>query len=112
MRATSGELSVIVGGDRATFGACLPIFRAMSSHKFHVGDIGQLLALKLVNNMLDQVNTVAIAEAFVMGAKAGPDPQVMYDVIKTSTGASFALEHLVARMIAGDFTPRSTVDIS
>lgn len=111
-RAASGELSVIAGGDAATFESCRAMFKAMSANQFHVGGIGQGLALKLVNNMLIQVNTVAIAEAFVMGAKAGLDPQVMYDVIRVSTGASFALDHRVPRMIAGDFKPGGTVDIS
>lgn len=110
-RATSGELSVICGGDAQIFEACRGMFEAMSSNQFHVGTIGQGLALKLVNNMLIQVNTVAIAEAFVMGAKAGLDPQVMYDVIKVSTGASFALDYRVPRFIKGDFTPGGTVDI-
>jgi 3-hydroxyisobutyrate dehydrogenase len=111
-RAASGELSVIAGGDDATFETCRPMFKAMATNQFHVGRIGQGLALKLVNNMLIQVSTVAIAEAFVMGAKAGLDPKVMYDVIKVSTGASFALDFRVPRMIAGDFTPGGTVDIS
>ena len=111
-RATSGELSVIAGGDAATFDSCGAMFKAMSSNQFHVGSIGQGLALKLVNNLLIQVNTVAIAEAFVMGVKAGLDPKVMYDVIKVSTGASFALDYRVPRMIAGDFKPGGTIDIS
>jgi 3-hydroxyisobutyrate dehydrogenase-like beta-hydroxyacid dehydrogenase len=111
-RAQSGELAVIAGGDGAVFESCRPMFEAMSAHQFHVGGIGQGLALKLVNNMLIQVNTVAIAEAFVMGAKAGLDPQIMYDVIRVSTGASFALDMRVPRMIAGDFTPGGTVDIT
>jgi 3-hydroxyisobutyrate dehydrogenase-like beta-hydroxyacid dehydrogenase len=111
-RAAAGELTVIAGGEAAVFASCRAMFAAMSAHQFHVGGIGQGLALKLVNNMLIQVNTVAIAEAFVMGAKAGLDPQVMYDVIRVSTGASFALEHRVPRMIAGDFRPGGTVDIS
>jgi 3-hydroxyisobutyrate dehydrogenase len=111
-RAQSGELTVIAGGDAATFESCRSMFEAMSANQFHVGGIGQGLALKLVNNMLIQVNTVAIAEAFVMGAKAGLDPKVMYDVIKVSTGASFTLDMRVPRIIAGDFKPGGTVDIS
>ncbi|HEX4893928.1 MAG TPA: NAD(P)-binding domain-containing protein [Hyphomicrobiaceae bacterium] len=111
-RAASGDLAIIAGGDAQTFEACRSMFEAMSANQFHVGSIGQGLALKLVNNMLIQVNTVAIAEAFVMGAKAGLDPQVMYDVIKVSTGASFALDYRVPRFIAGDFKPGGTVDIS
>jgi 3-hydroxyisobutyrate dehydrogenase len=111
-RAASGELSVIAGGDKAVYEACLPMFKAMSTNQFHVGGIGQGLALKLVNNMLIQVNTVAIAEAFVMGAKAGLDPKVMYDVIKVSTGSSVTLDMRAPRIMSGDFAPGGTVDIS
>lgn len=111
-RAASGELSVICGGDDAAVAGWRPAFEAMSSNIFHVGGVGQGLAMKLVNNMLIQVNTVAIAEAFAMGAKAGLDPQTMYDVVRVSTGASFALEHRVPRMLKGDFVPGGTVDIS
>src|SRR5205807_7104749 len=54
-RAESGELSVIAGGDAATFENCADMFRAMATNQFHVGSIGQGLALKLVNNLLIQV---------------------------------------------------------
>ena len=111
-RASSGELSIICGGAKADIDGWRSAFDAMSSNIFHVGDIGQGLAMKLVNNMLIQVNTVAIAEAFAMGAKAGLDPKTMYDVVRVSTGASFALEHRVPRMLSGDFKPGGTVDIS
>ena len=111
-RAESGELSIIAGGDAATVDACRDLFRAMGTNVFHVGSLGQGLAMKLVNNMLIQVNTVAIAEALVLGVKAGLDPQTMYDVIRASTGTSFAFESRVPRMLARDFSPGGTVDIS
>ncbi|MEZ5855373.1 MAG: NAD(P)-dependent oxidoreductase [Hyphomicrobiaceae bacterium] len=111
-RAEEGTLAIICGGEKADFDGWLPAFKAMSANQFHVGSIGQGLALKLVNNMLIQTSTVAIAEAFVMGAKAGLDPKVMYDVIRVSTGASFALDFRVPRFLSGDFTPGGTVDIS
>ncbi|MGE0766017.1 MAG: NAD(P)-dependent oxidoreductase [Hyphomicrobiaceae bacterium] len=111
-RASDGSLAIICGGEKSHYDDWLPAFEAMSANQFHVGGIGQGLALKLVNNMLIQTSTVAIAEAFVMGAKAGLDPRVMYDVIKVSTGASFALDFRVPRFLSGDFTPGGTVDIS
>ncbi len=73
-RAATGELSIIAGGAKETFAACEDIFRAMGKNLFHVGTLGQGLAMKLVNNMLVQVNTVAVAEALVLGVKAGLDP--------------------------------------
>jgi 3-hydroxyisobutyrate dehydrogenase len=111
-RAASGELSIIAGGAVETFEACRDLFAAMGTRLFHVGGLGQGLAMKLVNNMLVQVNTVAVAEALVMGVKAGLDPQTIYDVVRVSTGTSFAFETRVPRILARDFSPGGTVDIS
>lgn len=111
-RAVSGDLSAIVGGDAATVEACRPVLEAMASRIFHMGGIGQGLAMKLVNNMMIHVNTVAVAEAMVMGAKAGLDPQAMIDVISVSTGNSVAFQTRAPRYVTGDFSPGGTMDIS
>ena len=68
--------------------------------------------MKLVNNMLVQVNTVAVAEALVLGVKAGLDPQKIYDVVRVSTGNSSRSRHGVPKILARDFAPGGTVDIS
>jgi 3-hydroxyisobutyrate dehydrogenase-like beta-hydroxyacid dehydrogenase len=111
-RATSGDLSIIAGGAADTVKACDDLFRAMGRNVFHVGGLGQGLAMKLVNNMLVQVNTVAVAEALVLGVKAGLDPQTIYEVVRVSTGTSFAFETRVPRILRRDFAPGGTVDIS
>jgi len=111
-RAATGELSIIAGGAKETFAACEDLFRAMGKNLFHVGTLGQGLAMKLVNNMLVQVNTVAVAEALVMGVKAGLDPRTIYDVIRVSTGTSYAFDARVPRILSRDFSPTGTVDIS
>ena len=111
-RAATGELSIIAGGAAATFEVCRDLFKAMGTKIFHVGGLGQGLAMKLVNNMLVQVNTVAVAEALVMGVKAGLDPRTIYEVVRVSTGTSSAFERRVPRILARDFSPTGTVDIS
>src|SRR5262247_3374324 len=112
VRAESGELSVIGGGAAETFEACRDLFKAMGTKIFHVGEVGQGLAMKLVNNMLVQVNAVAVAEALVMGVKAGLDPRTIYEVIRVSTGNSYAFDARVPRILSRDFSPTGTVDIS
>ena len=112
VRAASGELSILVGGAPETFAACRDLFEAMGKNLFHVGPIGQGLALKLVNNMLIQTTTVAVCEALILGVKAGLDPAVIYDVVRVSTGNSFAFESRVPKILARDFSPGGTVDIS
>jgi 3-hydroxyisobutyrate dehydrogenase len=111
-RAQSGELSIIAGGDAATFDACGDVFKAMGANLFHVGPLGSGLAMKLVNNMLIQVNRVAVAEALVLGVKAGLDPQKIYDVVRVSTGTSYAFEQGVPKILRRDFAPGGTVDIT
>ena len=112
VRAASGELSIMAGGDAATFEACRDVFKAMGANLFHVGPVGQGLAMKLINNMLGQVARVAIAEALVLGVKAGLDPQTIYDVVRVSTGTSHAFETGVPRILARDFAPGGTMDIT
>jgi len=111
-RAESGDLSIIVGGDAAAVEKCRPAFEAMSSRIFHMGDIGQGLAMKLCNNMITQVTRVVVAEAMVLGAKAGLDPQKMMDVISVSTGNSATFAAAAPRFLSGDFSPGGTIDIS
>ena len=110
--AEAGTLSVIVGGPRETFEACQDLFRAMGRNVFHMGGLGSGLAMKLINNMLLQVQVVAIAEGLVLGARAGLDLNQAIEVLRVSTGASVALERSGPRMVARDFSPSGTVDIS
>lgn len=110
--AAAGTLSVICGGPRETFAACEDLFRAMGGNVFLMGPLGSGLAMKLINNMLLQVQVVAIAEGMVLGAKAGLDAQQVIDVLRVSTGASVAVERSGTRMVARDFSPSGTTDIS
>ena len=110
--AEAGTLSVIVGGPKETFDSCRDLFQVMGKNVFHMGPLGCGLAMKLINNMLLQIQVVAIAEGMVLGAKAGLDAQQVIDVLRVSTGASMAVERSGTRMVARDFSPSGTTDIS
>ena len=104
-RAASGELSIIAGGPRDAYDACRDVFLAMGTRLFHVGGSGQGLAMKLVNNMLVQVNTVAVAEALVMGVKAGLDPHKTVEIISSGAGTSRMFEVRGPMMAANTYLP-------
>ena len=101
-----------MGGAIDVIARCEDLFAVMGDRTFHVGPLGSGLAMKLVNNMLVQVNTVAVAEAMVLGVKAGLDPQTIYEVVHVSTGTSAAWELRVPRILAGDYEPGGTIDIA
>lgn len=98
-----GDLKTFVGGDAATVERALPVLRTMASNITHVGSIGQGIAMKLVNNMMVQANRIIVVEALIMGAKAGLDPQMMYDVISKASGNSAAFQHAAPRALKRDF---------
>ena len=53
---------------------------------------GAAQVLKLTNNILSAVSLAATAEAFVMGAKGGLDPEVMVSAINAGSGRNSATE--------------------
>jgi 2-hydroxy-3-oxopropionate reductase len=53
---------------------------------------GAAQVLKLTNNILSAVALAATAEAFVMGAKGGLDPEVMLGAINAGSGRNSATE--------------------
>ena len=68
--------------------------------------------MKLVNNMLVQVNTVAVAEALVLGVKAGSIRRrsTMWCGSRPAPATRWSMR--VPRILKGDFAPGGTVDIS
>ena len=101
--AQAGTLNAYVGGDAAALERVRPVLQAMTSEITHFGALGQGIAMKLVNNMLMQVNRVLIAEALALGAKAGLDPTQMVDTISKTTGNSVAFQYSAPRILARDF---------
>jgi 3-hydroxyisobutyrate dehydrogenase-like beta-hydroxyacid dehydrogenase len=101
--AKDGTLKALVGGDTASLDACRPVLVSMTSEIIHVGSLGQGLLMKLVNNMLYKVNSIAAIEGLVLGVKAGLDPKMMLEVIGGSTGGSPAFTYRAKRMISRDF---------
>jgi 3-hydroxyisobutyrate dehydrogenase-like beta-hydroxyacid dehydrogenase len=110
-KAQAGTLAVIVGGEAETFAKCRDIFDAVGEHAFHIGEQGQGLVMKLINNMLGITNTIVLLEGLTIGAKSGIGLQTMYDVLKVSSGDSAAVDFRVPRIMSGDFTPGGTMDI-
>jgi 3-hydroxyisobutyrate dehydrogenase len=61
---------------------------------FMCGGAGFGQVVKICNNMVAGIVTLATAEAFVMGEKLGVDRQTLYDVLSTSSASSFILSKM------------------
>lgn len=89
----AGTLSVMVSGDPAAIETIRPLISCWGHTITVAGDRpGAAQVLKLTNNILSIVALAATAEAFVMGAKAGLDPEVMLAAINAGSGRNSATE--------------------
>ena len=91
--ARAGTLSVMVSGDPAAVARIMPMISLWGRTLTVAGDKpGAAQVLKLTNNILSAVGLAATAEAFVMGAKGGLDPEVMVAAINAGSGRNSATE--------------------
>ena len=91
--AVAGTLTIMVGGDAAVVAEARPLLGVMGKNVVHVGPLGSGEVAKICNNLLAGVSMIAAAEAFTIGTRAGVDPKILHDVIRTSSGNCWALEH-------------------
>jgi 3-hydroxyisobutyrate dehydrogenase-like beta-hydroxyacid dehydrogenase len=109
--AEAGTLTVMAGGDQATFDRALPVFEQFGSKIRLCGPVGSGQAIKLVNQLLVAVHTTASAEAAALALQLGADLSTVQDVIGTSFGSSAMLLRNLPRFIARDFSPATPIGL-
>lgn len=103
--AASGDLTLMVGGDPAVVESVADVLDALGSNRFYCGPIGMGITTKLVNNLVSCAINALVGEAMAIGAKAGLDPEVMYDVMSNTAADNWHLRgSFPSRVFAGDFT--------
>jgi 2-hydroxy-3-oxopropionate reductase len=103
--AVDGALSVMVGGDAATFEAQLPLLRTMGTTVRHVGPHGAGQAVKAVNQLLVGGHMQLLAEGITLLEALEVDPGPALDVLGGGLAASRVLEIKSQNMLARSFTP-------
>ncbi len=91
-KAINATLSVMAGGDREVFDRCLPILKTMASSVVLVGPIGAGNVAKLANQIMVAIHLAAMSEALVLAAKAGVEPDLVYQAIRGGLAGSAVLD--------------------
>jgi 2-hydroxymethylglutarate dehydrogenase len=110
--ARNATLAIMVGGDKAAYEKYEPVLKTIGANVFHCGDVGAGNVVKLVNNMLAFIQMMGAAEAIVLGAKAGVDPNILWQAVKASSGASFAWEFGTRAILRDRLAPTFTIDLA
>ena len=93
----------MAGGEERHFQTARPVLDAMGAAVHSVGPVGQGSIVKLTNQLLVGVHTIAACEAFLFGTSAGANPQQLLDVLSTSWGASNMLTRNGPMLVSGDY---------
>ncbi len=103
--AQKGTLSIMVGGDEETFNEVLPIFQVLGKNIVLCGDNGAGQTVKACNQILVAITIEGVAEALVLGAKAGVDPVKIVQVLSGGLARCGILGNRGERILNRDFEP-------
>jgi 4-hydroxybutyrate dehydrogenase / sulfolactaldehyde 3-reductase len=104
--AAAGDLTIMVGGPAELLEEHRALLSTMGSTIHHCGEVGAGEVVKLVNNLVTGGICVVVAEAIVLGTKAGADPNILVDVMGGTLAGNAQLESLFrASVFKGAFEP-------
>ena len=103
--AREGRLTIMVGGDKDAFEACLPILHSFGANIIHQGEAGAGQHTKMCNQIAIATNMIGVCEALAYADAAGLDPESVLKSISSGAAGSWSLSNLAPRIIAGNYEP-------
>jgi 3-hydroxyisobutyrate dehydrogenase-like beta-hydroxyacid dehydrogenase len=104
------DIVIMVGGPDDDVARARPVLEALARSVRHVGPLGAGTRTKLIVNLALGVHRLVLAEALVLGERAGLDLDRLLEVLKDSAAYSKAMDGWGDRMIRGDHDrPRSRI---
>jgi 3-hydroxyisobutyrate dehydrogenase len=110
--AARGEITVLVGGDKALFDSHEKALKAIGNRIFHMGPIGSAAVIKVITNMLAFIHLVADAEALMLAKRGGLDLAQAWNAITASSGTSFVHETEGQLILNGSYDIAFTMDLA
>lgn len=110
--AEAGSLAVPVGAPDTLFTRIRPLIACFASDVTHAGNIGAGQIVKILNNMVLYETVLALSEARAIGARAGVDPQRLFEALSTGSADSFALRNHGMKAIVPQAFPEKAFPVS
>jgi 2-hydroxy-3-oxopropionate reductase len=110
-KAIAGTLSIMVGGKKEIFDRCTEMLGKMGTSVVLCGAIGAGNTTKLANQIIVALNIAAMSEALVLGAKAGVNPETIYQAIRGGLAGSTVLDAKAPMVLNGNFKPGFRIEL-
>lgn len=98
--AKAATLSIMVGGDEAVFHKVKPILAVLGKHIYYVGPSGSGSAVKLINQLMVSIHTLAVSEGLLLAQKWGLPLDQVVAILSNSFAQSRILERHYNQFIA------------
>lgn len=103
--AAAGTLTILAGGDREAFEACMPLFKAMGRNINYDGGAGSGQHTKMCNQIALAGALAGASEALIYAQKNGLDARTMLDSISTGAAGSAQMSNVLPRVLEHDYRP-------
>ena len=103
--ATSGQLTIMVGGEAADLARARLALEPLATSIFHLGPLGTGAAMKLAVNTLIFGLNEAVAEGLVLAERAGIDRAAAYQVLAASAAGAPYLGYKKGAFVDPERTP-------
>ncbi len=107
------SVQVLASGAVAAFNAVKPLLDAFSDTVVFTGELGTGTVIKLAHNLVRRGIGLAIGEGIVLGAKAGVDPQLLWDCMHWGLDSQLhqLKKHFTDTVFTGNFEPEASFGI-
>ena len=103
--AKNGTLAIMVGGDKAAFDECMPVFEAMGTNIRYEGKAGNGQHVKMANQIAIAGAVSGVAEAVRYAEAMGVDVDTMLDTISNGAAGSWQMSNNGPKMAKEDYAP-------
>ena len=110
--AIAGMLAIMAGGDEKDFDEMKEYFNILGSSALLIGGSGSGSVTKLANQVIVNNTIAVVSEAFVLAAKAGADPQKVYEAIRGGLAGSAVLDAKIPMIVERNFKPGGPIRIN
>jgi 3-hydroxyisobutyrate dehydrogenase len=108
--ARNAALSIMVGGDAATFDVVKPFLEKLGKSIIHQGPAGAGQHTKLCNQIVVAGTIIGVCESLFYGQRAGLNLETMLQSIRGGAAACWTLDNLAPRVLQRNFEPGFFID--
>ncbi|MFQ5497547.1 MAG: NAD(P)-dependent oxidoreductase [Nitrosopumilus sp.] len=107
--AISGDLVMMVSGNKETFEICREVFEKIANKVFFLGDSGTAHSIKLAMNLQITMLALALSEGIILVKKAKVDPKIFLEILNSTYFKTGMSEKKAYKMIEGKYEPTFTL---